>query len=111
MTVRVRLERAGELAPTHAGADFGRVASVIKEVGVDVERGGWACEAEDAADLNDIEAKVDDQRWLANVWRRSWKRNRLPSRSSPAHSGRPGLAWLRQMISGDVWVEAGAAKT
>jgi hypothetical protein len=37
------------------------VAGVVEEVRVDVERGGDAGVAEDAADLCDIEPEIDDQ--------------------------------------------------
>jgi hypothetical protein len=41
--------------------DLSRVAGVVEEVGVDVERDRHARVAEDAADLRDIEPEIDDQ--------------------------------------------------
>jgi hypothetical protein len=55
------LEQAGEGAGGHAGADVARVAGVIEEVRVDVERDRDARVAEDAADLRWVEPEVDDQ--------------------------------------------------
>jgi hypothetical protein len=54
-------EDVGEAAVGHGGADVGGVARPIEEVGVDVEGDCGACVAEDAADLADVEAQVDDE--------------------------------------------------
>jgi hypothetical protein len=51
----------GEAAVGHGGADVGGVARPIEEMGVDVEGDRCACVAEDAADLADVEAQVDDE--------------------------------------------------
>jgi hypothetical protein len=56
-----RLEQAGERAGRHAGSDVLRVAGVLEEVRVDVERDRDASVAEDAADLGRVEPEVDDQ--------------------------------------------------
>jgi hypothetical protein len=55
------LEQGGERAGGRAGSDVARVAGVLKEVCVDVERDRDARVAEDAADLGDVEPEVDDQ--------------------------------------------------
>jgi hypothetical protein len=51
----------GEAAVGHGGADVGGVTRPLEEMGVDVERDRRACMAEDAADLADVEAQVDDE--------------------------------------------------
>jgi hypothetical protein len=62
-------EKPGERACGHERADLGGVAGVVEEVRVDVERGGDAGVAQDAADLGDVEPEVDDQvasaTWMA----------------------------------------------
>ena len=55
------LEQAGEWAGGHAGADVLRVAGVLEQVRVGVERDRDARVAEDAADLGQVEPEVDDQ--------------------------------------------------
>jgi hypothetical protein len=55
------LEQAGEWAGGHAGSDVLRVAGVLEQVCVDVERDGDAGVPEDAADLGRVEPEVDDQ--------------------------------------------------
>jgi hypothetical protein len=54
-------EQAGEWAGGHAGSDVLRVAGVLEQVRVGVERDGDARMAEDAADLGRVEPEVDDQ--------------------------------------------------
>jgi hypothetical protein len=54
-------EDLAEAALGHGGADVGGVARPIEEMGVDVEGDRGACVAEDAADLADVEAQVDDE--------------------------------------------------
>jgi hypothetical protein len=55
------LEQAGKWAGGHAGSDVVRVAGVLEQVRVDVERDSDARVAEDAADLGYVEPEVDDQ--------------------------------------------------
>src|SRR5829696_6903821 len=55
------LERPGEWAGGHAGADIVRVAGVLEDVRVDVERDRDAGVPEHAADLGWVEPEVDDQ--------------------------------------------------
>src|SRR5829696_6884229 len=54
-------EQAGERAGGHAGADVVRMAGVLEQVRVDVERDRDARVPEDAADLGRVESEVDDQ--------------------------------------------------
>ena len=54
-------EQVGEWAGGHAGADVARVAGVLEQVRVDVERDRDARVAEDPADLGRVEPEVDDQ--------------------------------------------------
>ncbi len=54
-------EDLGEAAVGHGGADVGGVARPLEQVGIDVEGDRRARVAEDAADLADVEAQVDDQ--------------------------------------------------
>ena len=54
-------EQHRELAAGELGANGGAVASLVEQVGVGVERHAGAGVAEDAADLDDVEADVDDQ--------------------------------------------------
>jgi hypothetical protein len=54
-------EDLGEAAGGHGRADVGGVARPLEQVGVDAERDRRAGVAEDAADLADVEAQVDDQ--------------------------------------------------
>jgi hypothetical protein len=54
----------------HAGADVARVAGVLEEVRVDVERDRDARVPEDAAELGRVEPEIDDQ-VVAKVWHRS----------------------------------------
>ena len=54
-------ERHREFALGELGADVGGVACLFEEVGVGVEGHAGAGVAEDAADLGDVEADVDDQ--------------------------------------------------
>jgi hypothetical protein len=56
-----RLEQRGERAGGHLGLEVLGVASVVEEVGVDAQGRGDLGVAEDAADLRDIQAEVDDQ--------------------------------------------------
>ncbi len=63
--LQVRRERAaeqvGKLALRELGTDVGAVARFLEQVRVGVERHAGARVAEDMADLNDVEADVDDQ--------------------------------------------------
>jgi hypothetical protein len=54
-------EQVGEVALRKLGPDIGAVAGLLEEVRVRVERHARAGVAEDAADLDDVEADVDDQ--------------------------------------------------
>ena len=54
-------EQIGEGATGHLRPHVEGVARLVEHVGVDVERGRDPGVAEDAADLGDIEAQVDDQ--------------------------------------------------
>jgi hypothetical protein len=54
-------ERRRELAGCELGADIGGVARLLEQVRVDVESHARPRVAEDAADLGDVEADVDDQ--------------------------------------------------
>jgi hypothetical protein len=56
---RLGLEQAREWAGCHPGSDVARVAGVLEEVRVDVERGRDAGMPEDAAHLGDVESEVD----------------------------------------------------
>jgi hypothetical protein len=58
---RLGLEQARERAGGHPGSDVARVAGVLEEVRVDVERDRDARVAEDAADPGYVEPEVDDQ--------------------------------------------------
>jgi hypothetical protein len=74
--VEIEVEQAGELARRHALADLPAVASVVKEVGIDVERDRDAGVAEDPTDLGDVEAEVDDQmtgEGVAEVVEAKWR--------------------------------------
>jgi hypothetical protein len=54
-------EQVGELAPRELGADVCAMSGLLEQMGVGVERHARAGVAEDAADLDDVEADVDDQ--------------------------------------------------
>jgi hypothetical protein len=54
-------EQHRELAAGELGADVGAVASLVEQVGIGVEGHAGAGVAEDTADLDDVEADVDDQ--------------------------------------------------
>jgi hypothetical protein len=55
------VEQAGELARRHPLPDLVCVTGVVEQVRVDVEGDCRARVAEDAADLGDVKAEVDDQ--------------------------------------------------
>jgi hypothetical protein len=54
-------EQVGEVAPGELGTDVVAVARFLEEVRVGVEGHAGASVAEDAADLDDVEADVDDE--------------------------------------------------
>src|SRR5437870_9028733 len=54
-------EQVGEVALRELGTDIGPVACLLEQVRVRVESHARARVTEDAADLNDVEADVDDQ--------------------------------------------------
>ncbi len=54
-------EQLGEWACRHASADVLSVPGIVEEMGVCIEGDGDPCVAEDAADLCDVEPKIDDQ--------------------------------------------------
>ncbi len=54
-------EQVGEVALGEFGPDVGAVACLLEQVRVGVERHARAGVSEDPADLNDVEADVDDQ--------------------------------------------------
>jgi hypothetical protein len=56
-----KIEQLGELASRHSLAEFLGVTGVVEEMRVDVEGDRDPGVAEDAADLGDVEAEVDDQ--------------------------------------------------
>jgi hypothetical protein len=55
------LEQVGEVALRELGTNIGAVAGLLEQVRVGVESHARARMAEDAADLDDVEADVDDQ--------------------------------------------------
>jgi hypothetical protein len=57
----IRRKQGREVTCCHSPADLAGVASVVEEVGVDVEGDCDPGVAENAADLGDVEAEVDDQ--------------------------------------------------
>jgi hypothetical protein len=107
-------EQVGEVAPGELGADVCAMPGRVEEMGVGVEGHARARVAEDAADLEDVEADVDDQvagadrgsapaglagralrRWRrgeARAWRRCGGETgyRLPSRTRNRNRSRSG---------------------
>lgn len=71
----------------HASADVLSVPGIVEEMGVCIEGDSDPCVAEDAADLCDIEPKIDDQmagKGMAQIMKSQWRPAFLvePSRAS-----------------------------
>jgi len=54
-------EDGRKLASSESGAEVGAVCCLLEEMGVGIEGHARACVSEDAADLRDVEADIDDQ--------------------------------------------------
>jgi hypothetical protein len=83
-------EDVGEAAVGHGGADVGGVARPIEEMGVDVE--GDRCAWPSMRLTWQTSRRRSTMRWLAKVWRRSWRRS--GGRSRPSRRLRL-TAWAR----------------